>query len=793
MNRECFLPGFCFLLTLPALSLGAQTTSQLPVYLQPRQPVEERVSDLLNRMTLKEKVGQLNVPAVYVDGLGKEAVTKMEGCRKFAAGTLTQEIGPAGGFFTLADTVLHDGAVQQAEFFNQLQKIALTQTRLKIPLLQDEEGTHGAMFSGATIFPEGLALGSTFDPDLIESIYAASAQEARSVGIHMLSTLVMELDRDPRMGRNMEAYTEDPYLDSRLAASIVHGAQGRDVSAPDKTIAVLTDFPTQSEPASGLERGAIDLSERALREDFMPPWNAGITGAGALGVMAGYSAIDDVPAHSSRKWMTQVLREEMGFQGLVESEGGGFQTLIDEDIVPTQKEAGALALWAGVDLNITYEPAYMGLMVENVEEGKVPVSLLDQAVSRVLRQKFRLGLFENPYVDPARAATIVHSKAHQDLSLDAAHEEIVLLKNEKAFLPLRSDLESIAVIGPNADNVLNQLGDYTAKHVTQPIVTVLAGIKAHAGPHTRVLYARGCDVQGTDVSGFKEAIRIAKAASVAVVVVGEQMGVHPAGEERATDGETHDVATLQLTGKQEDLVREIYATGTPVVLVLVNGRPLSIGWEAEHLPGIVEAWTPGEHGGTAVADVLFGDFNPSGKLAITIPRSVGQLPAYYNYKPGKEYWLANRKESGLEGYVDMPGTPLFPFGFGLSFTRFQYSNLAIESPRIQSGASEKVHVEVANVGDRPGTEVVQLYLHERFAPVSTAVKQLRGFARVTLKAGEKKTITFTLLPNDLSLLDRNMHQVIFPGTFDVMVGSSSADILLKDSFQVESSSMASVY
>jgi beta-glucosidase len=288
----------------------------------------------------------------------------MQACRKFAAGKLTNEIGPGDGFFTLADSVLPEGPLKQAQFFNEIQRIALTQTRLKIPLLEDEEGTHGAMFSGATIFPEGLAIGSTFDPVPLKEVYAASAQEARAVGIHMLSTLVMELDRDPRMGRNAEAYTEDPYLDSRIAESIVTGVQDADIAAPDKAIAVLTDFPTQSQPVSGLERGAIELSERILRENFLPPWTAGITESGALGVMAGYCAIDDVPANSSRKWLTNVLRNEMGFRGLVESEGGGFRTLIDEDIVPTQKEAGALALWAGVDLNITYEPAFMGLLVD---------------------------------------------------------------------------------------------------------------------------------------------------------------------------------------------------------------------------------------------------------------------------------------------------------------------------------------------------------------------------------------------------------------------------------------------
>lgn len=769
------------------LLVHSQSSNDVPVYLQRNQPMERRVDDLLGHMTLKEKVGQLNLPCVYVNQLGRDIPTKLEACRRFAAGTYTSEIGPGAGFFTLANNILQEGTRQQAEYFNELQRIALTQTRLKIPLLEDEEGTHGAMFSGATIFPEGLAIGSSFDMGLVESVYAATAQEARSVGIHMLSTLVMELDRDPRMGRNDEAYTEDPYLYSRLAESIVHGVQGDDVKAPDKAEAVLTDFPTQSEPVSGLERGAIELSERMLREDFLPPWTAGITKSGALGVMAGYPEIDDVPAHGSRKWLTDVLRQELGFQGLVESEGEGFRTLIDEGIVPTQKEAGALALWAGVDLDITYEPAYMGPLVENVQEGRVPISLVDRSVRRVLREKFRLGLFEHPYVDPETAVKIVHSKEHQELALKAAREGIVLLKNEKDLLPLKKDLNSIAVIGPDADNALNQLGDYTALKVLQPVVTVLDGIKEKVGPRTKMLYVKGCNVQGDDKSGFPAAIQAAKNADVSVVVVGEQFENRKTAhsrETRPTDGEGFDVASLDLTGVQSDLIQAVSSTGKPVVVVLINGRPLSVNWAAAHVPAIVEAWEPGESGGTAVADVLFGDYNPSGRLPITIPRSVGQLPAYYDSKPSKVFWVKHGW-SHTGGYVDLSSSPLYPFGYGLGFTRFQYGDLRIDSPQIRAGGTTQVHLNVKNVGSRPGIETVQLYLHERFAPVSTAVEQLRGFQKVALNAGESQTVSFTLTPEDLMLLNRNMHWSVIPGTFDIMLGSSSADIRLNGTIEVQ--------
>src|SRR6185437_2815694 len=391
-----------FVVSLCAIKVAAQTTASTPLYLDAKQPIRARVDDLMQRMTLKEKIGQLNLPCGYVDQLGKTIPEKMGGARKFAAGTYTTEIGPGSGFFTLADTLKLNNIPQQVDYFNELQKIAITQTRLKIPLLEDEEGTHGAMFPGATVFPEGLAVGSTFDMPLVKEIYAAAAQEARSTGIHILSTLVLESDRDPRLGRNMEAYTEDPYLYSRIATNIVEGAQGSNIDAPDKVVALMTDFPTQSEPTSGMERGAIELSERYIRENFLPPWIAAFK-AGALGVMAGYPEIDDVPEHSSYKWNTKILRQELGFRGIVVSEGGGFDTLVYEHIVPTQKEAGALALWAGVDMDITYEPAYMGPLIENVKEGKVSEALVDRAVRRVLELKFRLGLFEHPYVDVAKA------------------------------------------------------------------------------------------------------------------------------------------------------------------------------------------------------------------------------------------------------------------------------------------------------------------------------------------------------------------------------------------------------
>ena len=789
--RRCL--GVLAILIALALPGILHTQSSVPIYLDSQQPIELRVNDLMSHMTLKEKIGQLNLPCVYVDDLGKTIPEKLESCKRFVAGTQTSEIGPGAGFFTLADTILHKGTEQQVEYFNQLQKIALTQTRLKIPLLEDEEGTHGGMFSGATVFPEGLALGSTFDTPLVESIYAAAARESRAVGIHVLSTLVLELDRDPRMGRNEEGYTEDPYLGSRIAEAIVRGAQGPNINAQDRVVALMTDFPTQSEPMSGLERGAITLSERGIREDILPPWIAAITKNGALGVMAGYPEVEDVPTHASKKWLTDVLRHELGFKGIVVSEGEGFGTLIYEGIVPTQKEAGILGLKAGVDLNITYEPAYMGPLIESVKEGRAPMELIDRAVRRVLELKFRLGLFEHPYVDLAHAKQVMHSSGHQQLALQAAREGIILLKNEGNLLPLKKTVKTIAVIGPNADNAPNLFGDYSAQVVLQHVDTILDGIKSKISSATRVVYVKGCAINDQDRRGFEQAVQAAKGADVALLVMGEQSrreGDDAKGLPAPTDGEGYDVASLDLTGVQEDLVKAIQATGTPTVLVLVNGRPLSIRWEAEHVPTILEAWEPGERGGEAVADVLFGDYNPSGRLAITIPRGVGQLPAYYNYRPWKSYWV-NGGWTHTNGYVDMPGTPLYPFGYGSSYTQFQYSNLRVEPSKIRTEAETHVSVDVENTGKRAGVDIPQLYIRERFTPVATPVEQLRGFERVALDPGQKKTVTFMLGPEDLKLLNKDMHWVVVPGTFDIMIGQSSTDIKAKGMLEVESSDSAS--
>ncbi len=471
----------------------SQTGGDRPLYRDPNQPIARRVEDLLNRMTLEEKIGQMNMPCVYEDGLGRSIEAKTSSVKAWAAGTLIENLGPSGGYFTLPNTILREGTRQQVLFLNELQRIAAG-TRLGIPLLETEEGTHGLMCSGTTIFPEGPALGSTWDLDLISRIYAAVAREARSIGIHQIFTLVVEPIRDPRLGRNQEAYSEDPYLCSRLAETIVRAAQGNDVSSPDHVVAGLCHYPGQSQPVSGLERGAMEISERTLRETFLPSWEAGIKKAGGLGVMATYPAVNGVPTHASEWLLTQILRKELGFRGLVLSEGGGIGTLVYEGLAPNQKIAGRLALRAGVDVGISFESGYMQDLVHSVEEGAVPMELIDRAVGRILEQKFRLGLFENAQSDLDRAVEVVHSGNHQDLALEAAREGVVLLKNQDELLPLSDNIRSLAVIGPNADNERNQLGDYVAHTVLQDVVTVLDGIRQAVSPTTGVTYVKGCDV-----------------------------------------------------------------------------------------------------------------------------------------------------------------------------------------------------------------------------------------------------------------------------------------------------------
>lgn len=739
------------------------------IYLDPAQSIEERVEDLLARMTLKEKIGQMNMARQTLD---------QDEDRKFVRGTL-RGIGPGCGFFRVEPKL---NIRQRIEFFNELQHIAIEETRLGIPLIMVEEGVHGLLIPSATIFPEGFAIASSWNMDLVEQIYAVAAKEARVVGIQQLCSLVIEVIRDPRQGRNEQGYSEDPYLCSRIAEAIVYGTQGQDVSADDKVVVTVTAYPGQAQPVSGLDEGEMEISERVLREVFLPPWRAGIK-AGALSIMAAYPAIDGVLAHGSKKLLTDILRGELGFEGFVLTEGAGFRIcFIRNRVVPTQKQAGELSVKAGVDVAQSLEPGYLEPLIENVEEGKVSMETINTAVRRVLRVKYLLGLFDKlPYVDADRAIELIHCKEHEQLALQTAREGMVLLKNEDNLLPLNRNIKSIAVIGPNADHKTNQLGDYRTRYIQQEVVTVLDGIKSKLSPQTKVTYVKGCNVFKTDINEIAEAQEAARGADVAVVVVGENERYAP--DKTGTVGEGRDLATLELTGLQEDLVKAVVASGTPTVVVLINGRPLAIRWIAENVPAVIEAWNCGERGGEAVADVLFGDYNPSGRLPITFPRHAGQLPVYYNYKPTKAALIKKG------AYVDISATPLFEFGYGLSYTKFEYSNLQIapKPPAKRFGPAAEVYVslEVKNVGQHRGCEVVQLYINDLYSSVTTPVKVLSGFAKIELEPGEKKKVEFTITPYQLSFLDRHLERVVEPGTFEVMVGSSSEDIRLRGGFEVE--------
>jgi beta-glucosidase len=495
--------------------------------------------------------------------------------------------------------------------------------------------------------------------------------------------------------------------------------------------------------------------------------------------MATYPAIDGVATHTSSHLLTDILRHEFGFEGLVLCEGGGLSTLIYEGFARNQKEAGILALNAGVDVGISYEDAYQKPLEQSVREGLVSEDLVDRAVRRILRQKFRLGLFEKPFVDVKRAENIVHRKEHQDIAYQAAREAIVLLKNDNQLLPLSKDIKSVAVIGPNADNEKNQLGDYTSINVTQDIVTILEGIKSKVSRDANVRYVQGCNVVGDDLNEIKQAIEAAGRSDAAIVVVGENEWRTPG--KKGTVGEGYDAATLELTGMQQELVKAVYDTGTPTVVVLVNGRPLATRWIAEHVPAIVEAWCPGEMGGAAVADVLFGDCNPSGHLPITIPRHAGQLPVYYNYPPSKKYWLEN---AWGKPYVDMDPKPLYAFGHGLSYTTFKYSDLEITPSETGPGGKIYISVTITNSGNRAGADVIQLYINDPISSVSTPVKELKGFRKVWLKPAESNKVQFELGPRHLSLVNRHLEKVVEPGEFKVMIGHSSDEIVLQGTFNI---------
>ena len=752
---------------------AAQKESRAP-YLEPAHSTEERLHDLLSRMTLDEKLAQLG--AVWVFELLDNSAFSPEKARA--------QIGHGIGQITRISgaTTLEPSA--SAELANRIQRFLVEDTRLGIPAIVHEECCSGYMARGATVFPQIIGVASTWEPEIVEAMTSVIRTQMRSAGAHQGLSPVLDVTRDPRWGRVEETFGEDPYLVARMGVSYVQGLQGPDWE--QGVVATGKHFVGYGLSEGGMNCAPVHLARRELYEVFLAPFEAAIREAHLASIMNAYHELDGVPCGSSRELLTEILRDRLGFDGIVVSDYFAIQQLFDFHHVAADKsEAARMALEAGIDVELPGTDCYGQPLRDAVQDGRVDPSLIDRAVGRILTTKFRLGLFENPYVDAAQVPRVLNTPEQRTLALEIAHKSIVLLKNEGNLLPLRKDLSSIAVIGPNADSVRNMLGDYAyPPHLELlmgespigaiPMISVLAGIKRVVAAKTTVHYAMGCDVVGQSKEGFAEAIKIARESDVAVMVVGGRSGLTP----QCTTGEARDRAEIGLPGVQEELVKAVFETGTPVVVVLINGRPLSIPWLAEHVPAILEAWLPGEEGGAAVADVLFGAANPGGKLPITLPRAVGQIPIYYRHKPsgGRSHWYND--------YVSQSSKPLFPFGHGLSYTRFAFDNLQIEPRQVGATGSVQISVDVANVGERDGDEVVQLYVHDVVASVTRPIKELKGFKRVSLEHGEKRSVTFTLYASQLGFYDRHMDFVVEPGTVEVMVGSSSDDVRLTGEFEI---------
>ena len=744
------------------LPLGFSQEAQ-PAYRNPNLPAEQRAADLVKRMTLEEKVDQI--------AGGRRRTRNSENPEEKEAfealGKLYREDSQASP---------HDAA----EARNKAQHFLVEKTRLGVPTIFMGEALHGFMAYGSTSFPQVLGLASTWDPELVQQAFNAAADEMAASGVRQAFTPVLDLARDPRWGRTEETYGEDPYLVAHMGVAAVNGLQGASwMIDHHHVMATMKHFAAHGQPESGTNTAPANFSERDLRETFLVPFRAAVQEAHVGSAMASYNEIDAVPNHINHWLLDRVLRQEWGFRGYVTSDGGGLQMLVETHHVAADfAEAARKALAAGVDFDLSDGSVYATL-VDQVREGKVPEGELDQAVQRVLEAKFRLGLFENPYVDPDYAQKITNSSEHQQLALKVAQKSIVLLKNDNKLLPLDlKKLKTIAVIGPNAADV--HLGGYSRDPGPGNQISILDGIRKRAGDSVKVLYSEGCKIttgkQGwaawyenkvtqpdpkAEVETIRAAAAIARQADVAIVVVGENESTN---REAWSEQHLGDRDSLDLLGSQEALVRAVVQTGKPTVVLLINGRPLSINYVKENVPAILEGWYLGEQGGTAAANVLFGDVNPGGKLPITFPRTVGQLPDFYNHKPSR-----NRS------YLFDSREPLFPFGYGLSYTQFRFDNVRVEPKSIRPGGSAKVSVDVTNTGERTGDEVAQLYIHQRVASVTRPVKELRGFKRVSLEPGQKVTVDFMLTPEDLSLIDINMNHVVEPGMFDLMVGANSAD------------------
>ena len=707
--------------------------------------VEAFVDSILARMTLAEKVGQLTQQAGNWDATGPrvEPATE-ESVRR----------GDVGSFLS----------VYGATTTRRLQRVAVEESRLKIPLLFAQDVIHGFR----TVFPVPLAEASSWDPQAVEAASRIAATEAAAYGIHWTFAPMVDVARDPRWGRVVEGAGEDPYLGSAMAAARVRGFQGRDLRAADAIAATAKHFAAYGAAEGGRDYDIADVPPRTLREVYLPPFHAAAC-AGAETFMAGFNEIDGVPAHASRWLLTDLLRGEWGFGGLVVSDWAGVQELIPHGVAADRREAARLGLRAGVDVDMVSE-VYRRDLPSEIEAGRVPVAEVDEAVRRVLRLKHRLGLFADPYArsDTARQRAVPLTPAFRAAARELGRSSIVLLKNDGGALPLsRERVRTLAVIGPLATDRRSPLGSWAGAGREEDVVTVLDGIR-RAAPATTVLHAAGVrDVRDTARAGFAEAARIARRADAVVLVVGET---------ESMSGEASSRASLDLPGAQRELVEAVRAAAgeKPLVVVLMNGRPLALQWLHDQVPAIVESWYLGVEMGPAVADVLWGDVNPGGKLPVTFPRVTGQVPTYYARRNTGRPPVAS--EEYTSKYEDVPWTPLYPFGHGLSYTTFRYGTPRLSAARILPGDTLSVSVEVTNTGARAGVEVAQLYLQDRVASVTRPLMQLRGFRRLALQPGESRTATFAVTVDDLAFWGMEMERIAEPGTFMAYVGGSSAQV-----------------
>lgn len=770
-------------LTILFLSACLSQAGFAQKYKNPKLSIEDRTQDLLEQMTLEEKVGQLLCP------LGWEMYEKkgnnVTQSKKFEDLVKANHVGMLWAVYRAdpwTQKTLETGLNPElaAKAGNALQKYVIENTRLGIPIFIAEEAPHGHMAIAATVFPSGIGQAATWNANLLEQMGTAIAKEIRLQGGHISYGPVLDLSRDPRWSRVEEAFGEDPVLSGTLGAAIVKGTGGGNIKDKYTTIVTLKHFLAYGIPEGGHNGNSAIIGARELEESFLPPFKKAID-AGTLSVMTSYNSIDGIPSTSNKYLLTDVLQDRWNFRGFSVSDLGSIEGISgSHKVAPTIHDAATLAMNAGLDADLGGK-AYLNL-IDAVNKGEVSETTIDNAVARILRLKFEMGLFENPYVDPKVAKNEVRTANNIALARKIAQESIVLLENKSQILPLRKNVK-VAVIGPNADNRYNLLGDYTAPQEDSNVITVLDGIKAKL-PANQVEYVKGCAIRDTLNTNIDEAVAAAKRADVAIVMVGGssardfktkyiETGAAVATEESVSDmesGEGFDRASLELLGKQMELLKAVAATGKPIIVVYVQGRPLNMNWASENANALLTAWYPGQEGGNAIADVIFGDYNPAGRLPISVPRSVGQLPVYYN-----------RKNPWGHNYVEMSSRPLYTFGYGLSYTSFDYSNLSVG--RIDNTTFD-VSFDVKNTGKFDGDEVAQLYLTDEYASVVQPVKQLKYFERINLKKGETKKVNFRITADDLSMINEKFNRIVEPGTFIVNIGASADDTKLITKIEV---------